>query len=279
MSNANYYVSRFVMTGGKHRRRGLPGQDHAEVQGCDQGVVLVVADGVSVVGQEFSRAEIGAYLAAHLACRAALEGVEAGEDLGGLKGRIGAALYHGLRGLWTEMPSHALAPALSSTLLVAVVMPERTAIWASGDGCWGVCAPPTTRVEVSKLTRPTPVGWSTSPTPCGQAIVVGGTLHTQLMGKTAVTESRRSPEDAAAQLELMLLAKGPVFGAYVASDGLADEPNVARVLQQPVRSRSAVEDSLIRGDRGDDLGIAWAAERFPGLLGLGDIATAEAVRG
>lgn len=268
----HFYASRLVSTGGKHRAGGLPGQDHAVAVDCDQGAVLVVADGVSRINGDWSRAEIGAYLAAHLAARAAVDALAQGLEPGAIKGQIGAALYHGLRGLWTELPDAASMSALISTLLVAVVTGDTTLVWVSGDGAWGLCVPRDTEVRRGDL--PSAVEWDVRQTSCGHGRIVRGQTHTQRMGRTAVTESRRSPEHAAAQLHLVLAAQGPTVGAWVATDGLADEPRLAGALDLPIRSREVLDAALQRPPMGDDVAIAWAAERFPGLLGGPVIASA-----
>lgn len=251
-----YDIDAFVDVGGSHLRRRFNCQDHAVVMGCDQGLVLCVADGVSVVGGELSSAEAGAWLAAELATRGAIEALQRGAEPGGVLLEVANYLARGL-GPIAGLLGRRSDIGLSSTLLLMVLTPRWTYAWGSGDGHWGVTLPPglapgphpankTLLRAAASLAGSRPTEWQ-------------GGRHSDVLFKLATTSAASGVDAIMAQLEpLLVIEGGPALGGYVATDGLRHEPASALLLGQP---GAAWREALIRSYDADDLGIARASRR------------------
>lgn len=262
--SALYYSRAIVHMGERHRAKALAGQDHAVSLACDEGIVLAVADGVSIVGDRHSRAEAGAWLIAELAAAGALAALQRGElEPGAVKVEAATAIAAGLWPLWRVLGDRAPF-GLTSTVLLMVVTPKWTHAWASGDGCWGIVLPASSRERVT--------GDSLTARALGDHIWVGGERHVDCLRRLASTAPARRDDEVAArmavldQLRPVLSCGAPVLGAYVATDGLRHEPRLAEALRAPARTPSEIHDSITRPGGCDDLGVALAAERIAGLI-------------
>lgn len=266
MSVRGVFVAGALVAPGAKVAEGYAPQDHAAVRVHDAGVVLAVADGVTLVEGRPSCAQVGAYLCAELAAEGALTGLRRGASPGDTRGQAAAALHHGLLGIWTELPREAAWRALASTTVLAVVTSTWSAIWLSGDGAFGLIAPASTKVHGIE-------GQPVAGDP--RFAVFAGARQVDLHGELASLNARRSVGAAAGDLRTMLYADGPVLGAYVATDGLRHEAALERRLRYPVRTEEAARALLVRPSGCDDLAVAWASERQPGLLGVGELAEEE----
>jgi len=255
-----FYSARLTAPGAKVAD-GRPMQDHATARSHPAGVVLAVADGVSRVDGLASHAQVGAYLAAELAAEGALMALR--RELGpcDTRGQAAAALHHGLHGLWTELPRERAFRALASTVLLAVVTPTWSTIWCSGDGAFGVIAPASTVISGEDIERH-PIG--------AEFVACVGARHYERHDELAPLTARRGPASAVRDLRTMLFAEGPILGAYVATDGLRHEIELARRLRLPMRVDAVTAQTVLARPPGcDDLAVAWAAERVAGGLGVG----------
>lgn len=264
---ALYYHVAEVRVGGSHLRRGHNGQDHAVVRSSEDAVVLAVADGIggvrdggSVVA---SRNEVASWLAAELAAKTALAHIGAGGGFDSLPDAVGAALHGCFHPLWGSLGRRVGEYGLGTTLLLAVLTEERTQIWLSGDGYWGVLLPPQASPSAVTLHDRALAGAGPN------VLRFTGGVHESSFDETITTIARRSdPSQAIASLRPVLVCEGQVLAAYVATDGLRDEPRLMQMFGDcPIRRRQTFQDLLVRGEQSDDLAVAWACTRVPGLLG------------
>lgn len=257
-----YYASSIRCQGGRHHAEGLNGQDHTAVSRCPQGIVLAVADGVSLITDEcgvpvHSRCEVGSWIVAEVAAAAGRKALLDGWDSEDVVDQVAEALVSTLKPIWESLGEKRARHGLATTLLLAVITEECTRIWASGDGYWGILLPESADLETLK----------------GEALIdtvrqgvrsVAGSQHCARLGKLAAYEARHDATRTAAQLRPVLTYWGPIIGAHIATDGLRDEPEVlAMARQTALRSKPAIEVALRRDARSDDLGLAWVASRFP----------------
>lgn len=259
----SYYSRAIVRMGERHRAHALPGQDHAVSIALNEGIVLAVADGVSLVSGEHSRAEAGAWLVAELAAAGAVAALQRGEtEPGAIKVAAATAIAGGLWPLWHVLGDRGQA-GLTSTVLLMVITPRWTHGWASGDGCWGVVLPNTSRERVTGDNLSAKIGKYTW---------VGGERHAARLGRLASTAPARRVDGFEAreavldQLRHVLSCPAPVLGAYVATDGLRHEPRLASLLHAPANSPEQLLGSITRPEGCDDLGLALAAERLEGMV-------------
>jgi hypothetical protein len=262
--NITYYSRAIVRMGERHRAHALPGQDHAVSIAVDEGIVLAVADGVSLVSGEHSRAEAGAWLVAELAAAGAVAALQRGEtEPGAVKVAAATAIAAGLWPIWHILGNRAQV-GLTSTLLLMVVTPQWTHGWASGDGCWGVVLPANSRERITGDNLTGEVGHKYT--------WIGGERHAARLGHLASTAPARRGNELAAreavidQLRSVLSCGAPVLGAYVATDGLRHEPALASLLHAPANSPEQLLGSITRPEGCDDLGLALAAERLEGMV-------------
>lgn len=252
MLSRDYFAACMTAAGAKVAS-GLPPQDHATIRSQAEGVVLVVADGVSLVDGLPSHAQVGAFLAAELVAEGAASALRRGLGPCDTRAQAAAALHHGLYGIWSELPRETAGRALASTIVLAVVSPSWSAIWCSGDGAWGVVAPSATAVRGDDLERAA-VG--------PEFQICAGARHNERHVELAALNARRGPTAAARDLQTMLFADGPVLGAYVATDGLRHELALAERLRRPFCGSADMARTLLGRPGGcDDLGAAWAAQR------------------
>lgn len=271
--SALYYTGSMTHIGGAHKARNINGQDHAVALACRQGIVLAVSDGVSIVDREHSRAEVGAWLTAELAAAAALAALQRGAEPGEIKGEVAAALVAGLGPLWARLGRRAHA-GLTTTLVLLVLTPSWTQVWASGDGCWGLLTARGARLDLLRVgggeVRQVPGAEARGDAVPGNVATVGQ-RHLPRLFELASTEAARDLDAVLAQLQCVLSYGGQAVGAYVATDGLRDEPALEVALRAPCTSRARLTEQLQRASDSDDLGVAWCAERFPGLI-MGGVA-------
>jgi len=260
----NYYHRAIVRVGERHRAEALSGQDHAVSLACDEGIVLAVADGVSIVGGEHSRAEAGAWAIAELAAAGALAALKRGlGEPGAIKVEVATAIAAGLWPLWRVLGDRGQA-GLVTTLVVMVVTPTWTHAWASGDGYWGIVLP--------DVARPPVTGESLKAKLRGDHVWIGGARHVASLGRLASTAPARRADELAAreavlhQLRPVLSCGASVLGAYVATDGLRHEEVLAELLLGVVNEPSVLHASITRPAGCDDLGVALVGERFPGMI-------------
>jgi hypothetical protein len=262
----DYYHRAIVRMGESHRAAALSGQDHAVALACDEGIVLAVADGVSIVGGEHSRAEAGAWIIAELAAAGALAALKRGSvEPAAVKVEAATAIAAGLWPLWRTLGTRAKA-GLVSTLVLMVVTPRWTHAWASGDGYWGIVLP------AGSARHERVVGESLAAKLMGGHQWIGGARHVSHLGLLASTAPARRDDEVSArlavldQLRAVLSCSAPVLGAYVATDGLRHEKQLAELLLSPANSPESIFGAIQRPADCDDLGVALAAERFPGMV-------------
>lgn len=252
MLSRDFYAACMTAAGAKVAG-GCPAQDHATIRSHTEGVVLVVADGVSRVDGLPSQAQVGAFLVAELAAEGAAAALRRGAGPCDVRAQAAAALHHGLHGIWSELPRETAGRALASTLVLAVVSLAWSAIWCSGDGAWGVVAPAATTVRGDELQRA-----SVGP----EFQICAGERHNDMHAELAALTARRGPTAAVRDLRTVLYAEGPVLGAYVATDGLRHELALAERLRRPFCGDAVMAQTLLtRPGDCDDLGVAWAAQR------------------
>lgn len=262
-----FYANTIVDVGGSHRRKRFNCQDHARTLECRQGVVLCVADGVSMLRDEhgvphMSAAEVGAWLAAELSAVAALEALKAGASPDEIRAAVAAELVAGLRPIVASLGTRS-HQALATTLLLMVITADWTCAWASGDGFWGVVVPGD---DVQQLPG-VDVELVRSPGPGFTAL--SGARHQPTMGRLATTRIHKGAAMVAAELQPVLAVSGRVLGGYVATDGLRDEPHLLQAMGMPdCTSKTELVTLLRRAPDSDDLGLAWAADPLPKLIAL-----------
>lgn len=247
----DFYAACMTAPGAK-AARGLVPQDHATMRSHSEGVVLAVADGVTLVDGLASHAHVGAYLAAELTAEGAMAALRRGAGPCDTRAQACAALHHGLHGIWSELQRETAARALATTIVLAVVTVTWTAIWCSGDGAWGIVAPAATVVRGDATRHPIGADFQ----------AVAGERLNETHVELAALNARRGPTAAARDLRTMLYADGPVLGAYVATDGLRHEPPLSERLLRPFCGDPVMARALLtRPNDCDDLGVAWAAQR------------------
>jgi hypothetical protein len=251
-----------VRVGEKQAERRLSGQDHAVARAGVRGLALAVADGASTRPgpggtRVFTRNEVGAWLVAELAADAIASALDRGvDDPDRLRRAAAAAIVSGMRPIWAQLGPGAQV-ALSSTLVLAAVTPAFTIAWLSGDGCWGAIAVPerlsaTPRVE----------GMDEADVEVhGDGLSLRGGRHSAVLPHDVASRQARLDLDAVvASLEVAMWVPGPVVAAWVATDGLLDEPAAMERLRHPVRRRDHLDALLVRPEGCDDLAVAYAAE-------------------
>jgi hypothetical protein len=255
----HWNTAALVDVGGSHIAHRFNCQDHAVVASCAQGVVLCVADGVSVVGGELSKAEAGAWAGAELATRGALEALQRGVEPSGVRLEVANYLARGL-GPITQLLGVKAQVGLSSTLLIMVVTPRWTCAWGSGDGFWGVTLP--AEIEPSKAHPANRQLRHEGRCPVGPHAAFAewyGSRHSTILSQLATTSAGEGVDAVLAQLEpLLVVEDGPVIAAYVATDGLRHEPAAGQLLGQP---GADWRPALTRPANADDLGVAWAGRK------------------
>lgn len=268
--NTVYQSEALVRLGGRHRSKNINGQDHALAAQHRSAVVLVAADGVSTYTdgddrKRHGRNEVGSWLAAEVALRASTRALAQGLAPDCIVDYVALALHRAFCPLWGELGVRRGQIGLSTTLLLAIVTPTWTGIYASGDGYWGVVlpvwddmAPDTSCIHGEALVdamRP-------------DAAAVFGSRTGQPVGRLASQEARHDAAAVRAALRPVLLCPQPVLACHVATDGLEDEPEVLDAIRRgPCRARRQVEQLLERPKDSDDLAIAWTCTRTPGLFG------------
>lgn len=254
-----YYGASVVADGDKARKPG-PGQDAAAVRHGDDAIVIAVADGVSLVNRQISQAQVGAWLVAELAASAAARAAATmGADAAAVASAVSASLADGLAGLGRQLERDVWSRALTTTLVLAVVAREWTSIWLSGDGCWGFVADPA--AEWTAPDGPLP----TLRRADDGLVAARQSIHLDHLADLA---SREAAMGRAPALREVLRVRGRVHAAWVATDGLRHEADTAAALDDldALRGRARLEATVHRPERCDDLAVAWAVERFPGLL-------------
>lgn len=267
--NPVYQPCALVRTGGRHREQAVNGQDHAVVGHHASAVVLCVADGVSlIVGggqQQHSRNEVGSWLAAEVALTAALRALDKGTKPESVVDSVAGALHRSFNRLWTEIGLQHGQLGLTTTLLLAIVTPTWTGIYASGDGYWGVTLPV----------------WDGAPPDLasiqGEALVetvrpdgaaVFGCQTRQPVRNLASVQARLDAAAVRSALRPVLLCPQPVLAVHIATDGLEDErPLLDKLRRGPCRAKNEVEGTLERPESSDDLALAWTFTRVPGMFG------------
>jgi hypothetical protein len=251
------YHSHLISIGDRHLRRGRNCQDHALARAVSAGAVFCVADGASNYEDDRgatvpSHNEAGAIIVAEVAVTAALAGVAAGLDGDAVHQLVCTELAASLRHLWRILGSRGQG-VLGTTLLLGVVTPEWSRIWASGDGEWGLYLP--RRANLGNLRGPNLLDTQFSD---GTTSVRGG-CHTPRLKGTAACAARKGGDAVAEAFPVALAFDGPVLGGWIATDGLRDEPELqAQLRRTPPRDKTALEAVLRRPSHCDDLGIAWA---------------------
>jgi hypothetical protein len=257
------YVNTLVVPGASHLRDGRNCQDYATTASCNEGTVIVVSDGASNYRDDrghknASHNEAGAILVGELAQAAALEGLRAKLSPDAIADLVALRIHTGLHPLWALMEGRGLL-ALGATMVLGLVTDHYTRIWLSGDGAFGVYL--SQAASLDSLT-----GTSLIDTQRAGLVSICRSHHTPHLERTVTTAARRSVEDVRRTMTLALGIDQPVIGAWVASDGLADEPVVQRMVQAaPQTSRGRLADALTRPPQSDDLAVAWVCDRFPDL--------------
>lgn len=273
--NLIYHPQALVRIGGRHLSQSLNGQDHAIVGHHDRAVVLVVADGVSTYydrnrHQLHGRNEVASWLAAEVALSASLSALDKDVAPERVVDDVALALHGAFHPLWRALGLERGQIGLMSTLLLAIVTPTWTGIYASGDGYWGVTlpvwegsAPPDTGIVKGEalvdVLRPDGVGVFGSQTG----------LHVKNL---ATIQARLDAKAVRDGLRPVLLCPQPVLAVHIATDGLEDEQGLLTKLRRgPCRHKDEVEEALKRPKDSDDLAVAWTFTRFPGMLGEAEL--------
>lgn len=259
MSDATIITAgRLVRVGGRHHHGRRNGQDHAVAFTDGPIVVLAVADGVSrpCSDASTSHTEVGAFLVAEVAARAALAAFARGVTTPGpIKRAVAEALTELVGPLWRALEPEAACRGLFATLLLAVATGQWTRAWAAGDGAWGVMVAPGSPPSVAD---------------CGPEDLLvtsegssrrGARQHQRLTD--CVARAAASAVDPVLHveglLEPVIAVERPPLALWLATDGLADEPATAERLRWPVRDGAELERTLQRPDDSDDIAVAFAA--------------------
>lgn len=209
-----------------HALPNKPLQDHAVVRDVGLGThVLAVADGASQVWHRgevrWSHAQAGAILIAELAAKA----VPGDAD----PVHTQAAVEEALRTLspaCLALRERALF-VFSTTLVLAVVTRSWSAVWMAGDGSYTLLTDSGRRIQDE--VHMTVLDYTARR-------VIGG----QALQRVAFTEER-------------------IVHAFVATDGLRDEPALARAIREPVRDGEELTKLCTRSPGCDDLALAYAS--------------------
>lgn len=261
-ASSGLYHSTLVRVGGRHLRDGRNCQDYALSRSCSQGTVIAVSDGASNYRDEFgcrtpSFNEAGAILITELAVATAIEGLQASLAPDAIRDLVAVQLHSCLRNLWDVLGRFAGQRTLGATLLLGIVTDDCTRLYVSGDGSWGIHVPAGS--DMSSL-----VGDSLILSERPGLTCVRGTAHTPELSGLASLAARHGSDAVVRALPLALGIDVPVAGAWLATDGLVDEPEAAGLLHStPTRLKSVVDAALRRAESSDDLAIAWASEPFP----------------
>lgn len=254
LASSPWSCGTLVRQGGRHREKGRNCQDHAVALTSEHGVVLVVADGVSAIPREGRRmpthAEVGAYLVAEVAARAAFAALDSqGPDE--VRAAVARALVAVVGPLWRQLGRDAPL-GLSTTLVIAVTTRTWTWAWAAGDGAWGLLVPPGVRPAVVDQDDD---GLLTTDEGASRR----GGRNLERLDDCVARRAAQGPAAVAELLEPVVMATGPATALWVATDGLRDELGVADVLRRPVRAPRDLARALTSATDSDDVAIAYAA--------------------
>lgn len=255
---AGMYSGSLVRQGGRHRADHRNNQDHAVALSCSAGVVLAVADGVSSLPAGKRRlptqTEVGAFLVAEVAARAALDALVRGvRDPKALKQAAASSLVEVVGPLWRHLGLGA-AHGLYSTLILAIATPSWARVWAAGDGAWGVVLGPGTAPSVACADPEQLLTFA-------EGSSRHGGRHLDGLDDCVARAASRDVVHVGSLLEPVVLVDRRVTALWVATDGLRDEPEALELLRRPVRDAGALTRALRRPADSDDLAVAFTATR------------------